>query len=104
MFPKFFSDGQLQYVFGKSLLLDLVVMITHCKLYIYTTLVQFNILMQNKTKYHKKLPQLNFSQANLLVSMDKTRDIVSVVSQNGVLQLTATFAGMDIYYFTYRVT
>jgi len=61
MVPKFFSDGQLQYVFGKSLLLDLVVMITHCKLYIYTTLVQFNILMQNKTKYHKKLPQLNFS-------------------------------------------
>jgi len=51
----------------------------------------------------KKSPQLNFSQADLLVSKDKIIDnvLISMTSQKGVLLQTATFARMDIYYFTY---
>jgi len=55
------------------------------KLHVYTIVIRFSILIQNKTKYFKKPPQLNFSQASLIVSKVKIVDSVSIISHNGML-------------------
>jgi len=50
------NSDRFQYIAGvKKTVSDLVVMITHCHHHIYTTVVQYNILWQNKMKYLFKL-------------------------------------------------
>ena len=76
-------------------------MVTHSKLQIYNTVLQFNILI----KIFEKIPQLNSSQANLLVYTDKITDNVSTDKSKWHYcwwQVLPEF--MDIYYFTYRWT
>ena len=58
---------------GETSVSELVVMVTNSKLQIYNTVLQFNILI----KIFEKIPQLNSSQANLLVYTDKITDNVS---------------------------
>ena len=55
----------------------MVVGITHCELRVHTTVMQFSILVK-KYDIFEKPPQLNFSQASWLVSMDSHKVINNV--------------------------